>query len=291
GYDDLCKTYADAAKAIETGLEQNAIVTNEKGERKIVHGWGDKISYKVGSWCDPDGASRYSLTSNSFWAITKFLKRDPSLKESIMNCINAVSSKYGLKTFDVPFPADCKGVGRIAAIVPGTYENSCAYAHCSLFGTMALFEMGESKRAWEEILKTAVITHDNCTMSTFVMPNSYCENAEYGMDGESMGDWHTGSGAVLAKETVRYGFGIYPDLDGVRIQTAEYFPAKSGEITVNVKDSEIALIYENKNNGKRTAEIIGADDYSESFDDMMNIPVYYLPKEKMGKKITVKICD
>ena len=151
--------------------------------------------------------------------------------------------------------------------------------------------MGESKRAWEEILKTAVITHDNCTMSTFVMPNSYCENAEYGMDGESMGDWHTGSGAVLAKETVRYGFGIYPDLDGVRIQTAEYFPAKSGEITVNVKDSEITLIYENKNNGKRTAEIIGADDYSESFDDMMNIPVYYLPKEKMGKKITVKICD
>lgn len=291
GYDDLCKTYADAAKAIETGLEQNAIVTNENGERKIVHGWGDKISYKVGSWCDPDGASRYSLTSNAFWAITKFLKRDPSLKESIMNCINAVSSKYGLKTFDVPFPADCKGVGRIAAIVPGTYENSCAYAHCSLFGTMALFEMGESKRAWEEILKTAVITHDNCTMSTFVMPNSYCENAEYGMDGESMGDWHTGSGAVLAKETVRYGFGIYPDLDGVRIQTAEYFPAKSGEITVNVKDSEITLIYENKNNGKRTAEIIGADDYSESFDDMMNIPVYYLPKEKMGKKITVKICD
>ena len=290
GYDDLCKTYADAAKAIEVGLEEHAIVTNENGTRKIVHGWGDKIGYKVGSWCDPDGKARYSLTSNAFWAITKFLKRDPSLKTSILNCIDAVSSKYGLKTFDIPFPIDCKGVGRIAAIVPGTYENSCAYAHASLFGTMALFEMGESKRAWDEVLKTAVITHDNCTMSTFAMPNSYCENAEYGMDGESMGDWHTGSGTVLVKETVRYGFGIYPDLDGLRIQTAAYFPAQKGEITVNVKNSKVTLIYENKGQGKRTAEIIGAD-YTETFDDLMNIPVYYLPKESMGKEVTIKICD
>ncbi len=290
GHDDLCKAYAEAAKGIEAGLEEHAIVTNENGERKIIHGWGDKIGYKVGSWCDPDGAARYSLTSNSFWAITKFLQRDPSLKGAIMNCMDAVSSKYGLKTFDVAFPADCKGVGRIANIVPGTYENSCAYAHGSLFGTMALFEMGEGERAWEEIAKTAVITHGNCTMSSFVMPNSYCENADYGMDGESMGDWHTGSGAVLVKETIRYGFGIHPDLDGLRIQTPAYFPAQSGEITVNVKNSKVTLSYKNKGQGKRTVEINGAD-YTESFDSLMNINAYYLPESAMGEEITIKICD
>ncbi len=288
---ELCDTYYAAAKGIEKGLEEHAIVTNEKGERKIIHGWGDKIGYKVGSWCDPDGASRYSLTSNSFWAITRFLRRDPSLKASIMNCMDAVSSKYGLKTFDVPFPGDCKGVGRIANIVPGTYENSCAYAHGSLFGTMALFEMGEGERAWSEIEKTSVITHDNCTMSTFVMPNSYCENADYGMDGESMGDWHTGSGAVLVKETIRYGFGIYPGLEGLFIQTPAFFPAEKGKITVNVKNSKVTLTYENKGQGKRTTEITGADGWTETFDDLMNIPTYYLPKEGMGKEITIKICD
>ncbi len=287
---ELCEVYAKAARGIEKGLEEHAIVTNEAGERKIIHGWGDKIGYKVGSWCDPDGAARYSLTSNSFWAITKFLRRDPSLKSALMNCMDAVSSKYGLKTFDVAFPADCKGVGRIANIVPGTYENSCAYAHGSLFGTMALFEMGEGERAWEEIAKTAVITHSNCTMSSFVMPNSYCENADYGMDGESMGDWHTGSGAVLVKETVRYGFGIHPDLDGLLIQTPAYFPAKSGEITLNVKNSKVTLSYENKGQGKRTVEINGAE-YTEKFDELMNIPTYYLPENTMGKEITIKICD
>ncbi|MBQ7835729.1 MAG: hypothetical protein IJ389_00565 [Clostridia bacterium] len=287
---ELCEVYAEAARGIEKGLEEHAIVTNENGERKIIHGWGDKIGYKVGSWCDPDGAARYSLTSNSFWAITKFLRRDPSLKASIMSCMDAVSSKYGLKTFDVAFPADCKGVGRIANIVPGTYENSCAYAHGSLFGTMALFEMGEGERAWEEIAKTAVITHGNCTMSSFVMPNSYCENADYGMDGESMGDWHTGSGAVLVKETIRYGFGIHPDLDGLRIQTPAYFPAKSGEITVNVKNSKVTLSYENKGQGKRTVEINGAE-YTESFDELMNIPAFYLPESGMSENVVIKICD
>ena len=178
-----------------------------------------------------------------------------------MGCMDAVSSKYGLKTFDVPFPRDCKGVGRIAAIVPGTYENSCAYAHGSLFGTMALFEMGESRRAWEEIEKTIVITHDNCTMSSFVMPNSYCENADYGMDGESMGDWHTGSGAVLVKETIRYGFGIHPSIEGLRIQPPAYFPAEKAEISLNVKGSRITLKYEDKNAGVRKVKIEGAEDY------------------------------
>ncbi len=291
GYDDLLAKYSDLARGIEKGLEQHAIVSNESGERRIVHGWGDKISYKVGSFCDPDGAARYSLTANSFWAITKFLRRDPSLKSSIMDCMDAVSSKYGLKTFDVPFPNGTKGVGRIANIVPGTYENSCAYAHGSLFGTMALFEMGESKRAWEEIEKTAVITHDNCTMSSFVMPNSYCENADFGMDGESMGDWHTGSGAVLVKETIRYGFGIHPDLFGLRIQTPAYFPAKSGEITINVKDSKVTLSYENTGKGERSVEITGACGYTEEFDDLMGIPTFFIPADKMGKEITIKVRD
>ncbi|MDO4608784.1 MAG: hypothetical protein Q4B40_06305 [Clostridia bacterium] len=288
---ELLAKYANAMSGIEKGLEQHAIDINQKGERRIVHGWGDKIGYKVGSWCDPDGVDRYSMTSNSFWAITKFLTRDPSLKESIMNCVNAVSSKYGLKTFNKPFPEDTKGVGRITRLVPGTYENSCAYVHGSLFATMALFEMGEGERAWAEIEKSSVITHDNCTMTTFVMPNSYCENAEYGIDGESMGDWHTGSGTVLIKETVRYGFGIYPTLDGLLIQTPKYFPAISGEITLNIKSSKVTLHYEDKHIGSRNIEIIGADNVTKQFDNLMGIDTYFIPESEMGSEIKINITD
>lgn len=288
GYEEIIDRYTLEAANIEKGLDKYAIDVDESGKRRIIHGWGDKIGYKVGSYCDPDGESRFSLTPNAIWANTGFLKRDPSLKESIMECFDAVSSKYGLKTFDKPFPKGCEGVGRINNIVPGTYENCCAYAHGSLFGTMAMFEVGESRRAWEEIEKTAVITHENCTMTTFVMPNSYCENKDYNIDGESLGDWHTGSGTVLIKEVIRYGFGICPDLGGLKIQFPEYFPASRGEIVVPVKDAIVTVRYEDNGIGKRSVTIDGAE-YTEEFDSLMNIPVFFIPASALNGNITVTI--
>ncbi len=291
GYDDKCERYREISEKIERGLERYAIDTAENGERRIIHGWGDKVSYKVGSFCDPDGVSRYSLTPNAFWAITGFLRRDPSLKAEILKCFDAVSSKYGLKTFDKPFPKDCEGVGRITNIVPGTYENSCAYAHASLFGTMAMFEVGESRRAWEEIEKTAVITHKNASMTSFVMPNSYTENPEYCMDGESLGDWHTGSGAVLIKETVKYAFGIYPTLDGLYVRFPSYFPAEDGEIELTVGNSHVKLCYKDEKRGERALKVSGAEGFTESFDSLMNIPVIFIPSDKMGDEINITVTD
>lgn len=289
GYDERIVRYREALGGIERGLDKFAI-DEKNGARRIVHGWGDKVSYKVGSFCDPDGKSRHSLTPNSFWAITGYIERDPSLKREIMECMDAVSSKYGLKTFDVPFAPDAKGVGRIKDIVPGTYENSCAYAHGSLFGTMALFALGESERAWREIEKTVVITHENATMTSFVMPNSYCENAEYNMDGESLGDWHTGSGCVLIKEIARYGFGIYPTLSGLRIQTPKYFPAKSGRIEMKIGECDVTLIYEDRGAGDRTITVDGAE-YEESYDELMDIPVCFIPRDKLKDRLTVTVTD
>jgi hypothetical protein len=110
------------------------------------------------------------------------------------------------------------------------------------------------------------------------------------MDGESMGDWHTGSGAVLVKETIRYGFGIHPSIAGVRIQPPAYFPAERAEITLNVKGAKLTLKYEDTKSGSRTTTIEGAE-YTEEFDTLMNTTVYYLPAEKMGKEITITIKD
>lgn len=289
-FEEKIEIYKNAASKIDEGLPKYA-VEEKDGARRIVHGWGDKVSYKVGSFCDPDGKDRYSLTPNAFWAITRFIEKDPSLKKSIMECFDAVSSKYGLKTFDKPFARGAKGVGRIEKIVPGTYENSCAYVHGSLFGTMALFELGESRRAWEEIEKSIVITHDNATKTSFVMPNSYCENAEYCMDGESLGDWHTGSGCVLIKEIVRYAFGIEPTLDGLKFRFPSYFPAEYGKIKLKVKNSLVIVEYKDNGNTIRKIAIDGVDDYSESENNFTGIEEIFIPKEKMGEHITITIID
>jgi hypothetical protein len=42
--------YESIANNILAGLKKYAIAENGKGEKKVVHGWGDKLSYKIGSF-------------------------------------------------------------------------------------------------------------------------------------------------------------------------------------------------------------------------------------------------
>ena len=155
---------------------------------------------------------------------------------------------------------------------------------------MALFELGESERAWSEIEKTAVITHGNATLTSFVMPNSYCENEEYGIDGDSLSDWHTGSGCVLIKEMVRYGFGIYPTLSGITVQTPKYFPAKSGSIKLKIKGCDVALTYRDTGRGERKIVIDGASG-EESFNELMGTPTVFIPNSALTRDVRITVTD
>ena len=227
--------YAKTEKELKDGLFKYAIDVNEMGERRIIHGWGDKISYKLGSWNDADGVARRSTTANSFWVLTGMIRNDPTLAKEILDNFAAVDSIYGIKTFDVAFPPSLKfEAGRIAGITDGTYENNAAYVHASMFAITALFSLGESAKAWTEMEKSAVISHENCTMTSFAMPNSYCSSKEYEMEGDSMGDWYTGSGTVLIKSLIKFGFGICPTLDGLTIQTPATMPCSSCSLSITV---------------------------------------------------------
>lgn len=229
GMNEKASEYENTSKKIAAGYRKYAVCSQD-GINRILHGWGDKRSYYVGSFDDYDGNSRISLTANAFAAISGITNEYPELKADVAKNILSLDSKYGLLTFDKPFAEIDPKVGRISTITPGTYENSAAYAHASTFGIMALFILGYSKEAWQQLEKTMVITHDNATMTTFVMPNSYCFNPEYSIDGVSMGDWYTGSGTVLLKELVKYGFGVDIRLDELYIAPPTYFPCKEGKL-------------------------------------------------------------
>ena len=92
--------YVSVRDGIKKGLLKYAVVENEKGERKILHGWGDKRSYFVGSFSDNDGESRDGLTADAFWIISGALEWDKSLKNDILSAYKRLDSKYGLKTFN-----------------------------------------------------------------------------------------------------------------------------------------------------------------------------------------------
>lgn len=291
GYDEKIAEYGEIRGKLEAGLFKWAVERNEDGVPRVIHGWGDKMAYKVGSYHDCDGKSRYSLTANSFWAISGIMEKDSSIKASLMGCVDAVDSKYGLMTFDKPFTlADRPYIGRLATIVEGTYENCCAYVHASMFGIMALFLCGESRRAWREMEKSIVITHDNCTMTPFVMPNSWCRNEALGIDGDSMGDWYTGSGTVFIKELVRFGFGIAPTLDSLVIQTPSYMPTTEASIDISIKGHPITLKYRRDGEGERVFRIDGKV-YRGEFDALMNTEKLTVNSGELHDGMVIEVID
>ncbi|TCL65327.1 glycosyl hydrolase family 36 [Hydrogenispora ethanolica] len=252
GFAGAVARYRRIRDRLRTGLFEYAVVKRDDGARRILHGWGDERSYLVGSFRDPDGQSRDSLTANAFWVLSQLYDEDTGLRRTILEAFQRLDSKYGLRTFAPHFERDAPGVGRIPKLPPGTAENGAAYVHASAFGIMALFRMGSPKQAWEQLMKSLPFTHPAVSCSPFVMPNSYGDNREKLIDGESMADWQTGSSNVIFKTLLRYVFGIEPHFDGVWIQPAAGLPWESFEFRIALRSCTLSIHYRNGGAGRRT---------------------------------------
>lgn len=251
GRENEASKYEIVREKVRNGLQKYAIVQNEKGERKILHGWFENRESFVGSFCDNDGENRDGLTSNAYWVISRMLENDESMKADILSAYDRLDSKYGLKTFEPYFSKTNDKVGRINRLPKGTAENGATYIHATLFGIWSLFEMGEAEKAWEQLYKILPITHEFISTTPFVMPNSYVYNKEKEFDGESMSDWFTGSGCVLLKILLWYVFGIKAELDKTEIRLPKFMPFEKCSIKLNLKGVNIHLSYEKTGAGRK----------------------------------------
>ena len=275
--------YERIAQNIMYGLSKYAVDVNENGDKKIIHGWGDKLSYKIGSFCDNDGYSRDSATSNAFWVLSG-VNDTIDMTEYIIQAYERLEGKYGIKTFQPYFALDNKEVGRITRLPKGTAENGAVYIHATLFAIWSLFEMGQDDKAWEQLFTILPITHSFISTTPFVMPNSYVENQEKGMDGESMSDWFTGSGCVLGKVLFFCVFGIKPDISGVRLCPAVNKKVNRMQTTLRIKGGEITVQYSYKGLGKRVFTFNGQSIENEK-------ALYFTNEELVGKKILITVCE
>ena len=291
-------SYREAAERIANGLERYAVVESAEGKRQILHGWGDRRSYFVGSFRDPDGVPRDGLTSNAFWVLSGLWKQedDPekraSMKKTILDAFDRLDSKYGLKTFEPAFPRDIEGVGRIGKLPAGTAENGAAYIHATLFGIQALFGMGEPERAWQQLRKVLPFTelHRNLSHSPFVMPNSYGYNPGKQIDGQSMNDWQTGSSNVLMKVLVRNVFGFEPSFEEAWIQPAKYFPFGRFVFETEWADCRLVVEYENRGLGERRFEWDG-EEAASVFDPILGTRKLLLSRKGLGRNARIRVVD
>ncbi len=279
------QTYRDAADSIREGLRKYAVVTDDKGHSRILHGWGDRRSYLVGGFDDPDGVARDGLTSNAFWVHSGMLKHTPKLDWLILDAFDRLDDKFGLKTFSPSFPPNVRGVGRIGKLPHGTAENGAAYIHATAFAIMALFQMGQPKRAWEQLVKILPFTdiHENLSHSPFVMPNSYGHNPEKMIDGQSMNDWQTGSSNVVLKTLVRFVFGIEPVFGGLWIQPAGWAPFKNYNAAATVRGCVINVICETQAPRGRQFSVNG-ETVEPVYDKNMQIDKLWVTPQQMAEK-------
>ncbi len=285
------KAYRAAAESIREGLQKYAVVSNDKGHARILHGWGDRRSYLVGGFNDPDDVARDGLMSNVFWVLSGMLKHTPDQEWMILDAFNRLDDKYGLKTFYPSFPPNVRGVGRIGKLPPGTAENGAAYIHATAFAIMALFQIGKPKRAWDQLVKILPFTdiHENLSHSPFVMPNSYGLNPEKFIDGQNMNDWQTGSSNVVLKTLLRYVFGIEPVFGGLWIQPAGWAPFKDFSARTMVRGCEVHVKCETDAPRGRVFFVNGQR-AEGAYDPTMKIDKLWIsPQQIAQKKLEIRI--
>ena len=249
-HQELINQYQEIKNNLEKGIIKHAIVEKDNN-RKIVHGWGDKVSYFVGSFDDVDHLSRDSLTSNAFFILSSLYTKVPHIEDDIVSAFHRLDSKYGLKTFNPHFEENVKGVGRIVHLPKGTAENGATYVHATMFAIDALMKINQTDFAYTQLEKVLPITHDHLSTTSFVMSNSYSYNIEENMDGESMSDWYTGSATVLIKTLVHSFFGIKPSLDGVNITFPSKLPSNKMKLDLLIKNKPFSITYENRNSSRK----------------------------------------
>lgn len=288
GQDEIVKKYQTRRTLLKEGILNHAIA-NLEDEMKVLHGWGHDQSYYVGSFNDLDNKSRDSLTSNAFFVISKMIYEMPEMKEHILNAIKRLDSKYGLRTFNPHFE-DHRGFGRIINLPKGTAENAATYVHASLFGALALYQLGASEFANEQIYKVIPITHDKISTSPFIISNSYVYNEEANMDGESMSDWYTGAANTLLKALIRGLFGFEVNLSEVTLKPSREFFSKEAEYLTQVNGKDITVIYKNNNNSDRKFLLNGQEvDYL--IDDLNNLKYININKNSLLTKNVIEIID
>jgi Cellobiose phosphorylase len=290
-YDPYIARYQEIRKEIQDGLKKYAVVKGQNGEKRIVHGWGDKMSYFVGGFDDPDHKSRCGLTSNAFWVLSGLYDEDTDIKDSILDVFEKLDSKYGLRTFEPYFAPGTKGVGRIPKLPAGTAENGAVYVHATLFGVAALFRMGCPEAAWRQLIKVLPVTHSHLSCSPYVMPNSYGYNKELNIDGESMQDWQTGSSNMLFKLLIKYVFGICPEYDGLWIQPAGYGPFGSLELKIKIRSCDLFLICRWQKKGGRMF-LVNGQRREPVFDEVMKLEKLWIPYEELNcGRMEIQISD
>ncbi|HBS02373.1 MAG TPA: hypothetical protein DEA63_00655, partial [Firmicutes bacterium] len=91
---------------------KKTLIESKGGELRIIHGYGENDSFRVGSFSDVDGKSRVGVASPAYYVIGGLYQGEEEIKSSILSAYMKLDSRYGLLTFSPGFGPEAHKVGR-----------------------------------------------------------------------------------------------------------------------------------------------------------------------------------
>ena len=220
-----CKLLADLAAFLGRGGDADALraVADEMTERVNAHAWdGRWYIYAINADGEPIGSDsqpegKIHLVVNA-WALMAGVAAAAGREEAVWRAMEPLATPVGHVMVDPPYSrASRAGVGRIADIMPGQFENGSVYTHGESFYLYALVLAGQSDRWHAELPRTLpsclipdIATGPPHQQSNFAVGPAH---PSYGMNLFSN---FTGS-LGWYRRAVEAVAGVVPDFAGLRI--------------------------------------------------------------------------
>lgn len=171
----------------------------------------------IGSRTNREG--RIHLNAQS-WALFTGLA-DPGRATRIRRAVaEHLETPYGPALLAPPYADEAAGVGRIARLEPGTFENGSVYQHAVAFAIYAEFATGNGDAGADLFARLLPTNPENFdarrTSEPYCTGNYYCGPA-HPRCGQNFFTWFTGNAAWLLRAGFDEMLGIHADFDGLRL--------------------------------------------------------------------------
>lgn len=122
------------------------------------------------------------------------------------------------------------------------------------------------------------------------MPNCYYYNEDYKLDGQSAGDWYTGSGAVLMRCIIEHAMGFLAYPEGLKVAPPSYMPSDEVTMKIVLKNSNITFKYTDKGTGTREYFVNGQK-REKLFDEVSNSEYIWLKNDEISGDTLIEVID
>ncbi|MCK5849872.1 MAG: hypothetical protein KAH23_03075 [Kiritimatiellae bacterium] len=208
-----------------------------------VYGFNDK-GEPIGSAENLEGKIHLNVNS---WVLLSGVAVSAGAKrvQATLKAIADMDTPLGHVLLKPCYTNKSAGVGRIADMLPGLFENGAIYTHGQSFVTAAYLELGSGDQAWETIIKS-MPSRTLPAIST-VAPHQQ-SNFTAGPDNPDFGKNYysnfTGSLNWYRKNLIRM-FGVMADFDGLRIDPCVPSWLKQHEISKMFRGCRYNIKFDN----------------------------------------------